>query len=367
MLRGLARPGMLLVALLQLLQPPRASAERLRFTNWHDKLADRRKGIYENRTQMLTIQNHRELALRGIARHMRARAGQSPATEGTELYEFGVYTGGGLRTWLRMMRREGIRFEGRVWGFDSFEGMPTEDAKYKTRIRQRDQGWLAGGLNAAEQMGVADWETLCATLIRNIVAPFTEEAPQQLRGKRRAGGGSSGSATAAAPPSTEALMPAERVHMIRGFYNESLAGGRRLAMRLRMRPALLIDLDCDLYTSSAQALTFALEAELLVPGTYVYLDDVMPWAWADSQTPPLEQKLAFQEVTNAWGLTWEEVPLNASRRDYASTRPVLMAKSCQHCRSRRANNKGGAGDAAGGGGGGRPPPGACLQPAKEKV
>ena len=101
-----------------------AAAERLRFTGWHDKLADRKKKLYENSTQMLTTQMTRDLALRAIVRHMRSRpAGALPATDGTDLYEFGVYTGGGLRMWLRMMRREGLDFNGNVWGFDSFEGM----------------------------------------------------------------------------------------------------------------------------------------------------------------------------------------------------------------------------------------------------
>ena len=74
-------------ALLQLLvvyadaEDGRSGSEQLRFTNWHDKLADRRKGLYEGSTQMITIQQSREIALRAIARHMRARPGGAvPAT-----------------------------------------------------------------------------------------------------------------------------------------------------------------------------------------------------------------------------------------------------------------------------------------------
>jgi len=249
---------------------------------------------------------------------------------GTELYEFGVYTGGGLRSWLRMMRREGVSFQGRVWGFDSFEGMPNEDARFKTKLRQRDQGWLAGGLNAAEQLGVSDWETLCNTLVRNIV-----------------GAGAN------------MLLPPESVTMVRGFYNESLAGGRRFAARWRMRPALLVDLDCDLYTSSAQALRFVLEADILVPGSYVYLDDIMPWVWAKDDQPALEQKLAFQELTREFGLKWEELPLNASKREYVYTRPVLMLRSCARC---RPSSEARAKRVKAGGADGVP---SCLIPARE--
>ena len=315
-----------------------SGSEQLRFTNWHDKLADRRKGLYEGSTQMITLQQSREIALSAIARHMRARvAGAVPATTGTEIYEFGVYTGGGLRSWLRMMRREGLRFDGRVWGFDSFEGMPSEDARFKTRLRQRDKGWLAGGLNAAEQLGVADWETLCRTLVRNIV------------------GGD------------EALLPSERVHMVRGFYNESLAGGRRFAARWRMKPALLVDLDCDLYTSSAQALRFVLDTGILMPGTYVYLDDIMPWVWAAGKgKPALEQKLAFEELSTEFGLQWEEVPLNATRRDYVYKRPVLMLTGCARCHANReARAKRQQADAGGGAPTMASAPPNCMVPGRE--
>ena len=272
-------------------------AEELRFTGWHDKLADRKKFLYEKDTQMLTVQTTRELAMRAIVRHMRGRSGAEPRTRGTDLYEFGVYTGGGLRMWLRMMQNEGLEFAGSIWGFDSFEGMPSEDLKFKSKLRQRDKGWLEGGLNAAEQMGVSDWTMLCRTLIKNI-----------------------------------GYAHAERAHLIRGFYNESLASGRRLARRWRMKPALLVDLDCDLYTSSAQALRFVLDAGVLLPGSYVYLDDIMPWVWRQTKAAALEQKLAFEELTHEYQLLWDEVPLNATRRDYVNQRPVLMLSACGRCR-----------------------------------
>ena len=294
------------------------AGQDLRFTGWHDRLSDRKKFLYEKGTQMLTVQRTRELALRAIARHMAiqrplwaleySRSGEEVPL-GTDLYEFGVYTGGGLRMWLRMMLREQMAFKGSIWGFDSFEGMPNEDNRFKSKLRQKDKGWLEGGLNAAEQLGVADWDTLCHTIIRNIGS----ESP-------------------------------ERIHLARGFYNESLAGGRRLVSRWHMRPALLLDLDCDLYTSSEQALRFMLDAGLLLPGSYVYLDDIMPWVWRDTTTPAVEQKLAFQQLTREYELTWDELTLNGSRRDYSLLRPVLMLKTCGRCRRARGAMRRAKGD-----------------------
>ena len=277
-------------------------AQQLRFTGWRDPLADRKKNLYEKGTQMLTVQQTRELAVRAIARHLRANPGFA-AEVGNDLYEFGVYTGGGLRKWLQMLAHEGIAFTGHVWGFDSFEGMPAEDMRFKSKLRQRDKGWLAGGLNTAEQLGIADWTQLCRTIIRNI----GHSAP-------------------------------ERIHMLRGFYNESLRGGRRLAHRLQMKPALIVDFDCDLYTSSEQAMRFTLDAGVLVPGSYVYLDDIMPWVWRDTTQPSTEQKLAFEQLTSEYGLTWHELKHNATRREHAYQRPVLRLTACQRCKPRRRDN-----------------------------
>ena len=103
---------------------------------------------------------------------------------------------------------------------------------------------------------------------------------------------------------------ATRTHLIPGFYNESLRDGASLARRLRMRPALLLDIDCDLYSSSKQALQFMLEAGLLVPGTFVYYDDYSLEDWRVSPTkhPYKEERLAHHEITEEWKLTWRQLP-----------------------------------------------------------
>ena len=75
-------------------------------------------------------------------------------------------------------------------------------------------------------------------------------------------------------------------------------------------PALLLDIDCDLYTSTTQALRYMLDSQLLVPGTYVYYDDYSVEAWyvPASQHPYLEERLAHEEVTKEYELVWR--PLN---------------------------------------------------------
>ena len=99
--------------------------------------------------------------------------------------------------------------------------------------------------------------------------------------------------------------------MVRGFYNESLAGGRRFAARWRMKPALLVDLDCDLYTSSVQALEFLLSANALAIGTFVYYDDIS-WDQWRADGAPMEEKRAHIEISERYGLEWRLLPRRPS-------------------------------------------------------
>ena len=191
-----------------------------------------------------------------------------------DIYQFGVLTGFGLRAWVDSMRVLNLTLspEASLYGFDSFDGMPEEGTLYMRSIHKHNSAWHGGGLNTSKLMGVTDWPTLQQRLKRNIG------------------------------------YDPQRTHLIRGFYNESLREGRALARRLGMRPALLIDIDCDLYTSSKQGLSFMLDAGLLVPGSFVYYDDFTIEDWNKDKPPHREERRAHEEVTKEYGLSWR--PLN---------------------------------------------------------
>ena len=49
-------------------------------------------------------------------------------------------------------------------------------------------------------------------------------------------------------------------------------------------------------------------------------------------------------LTREYELTWDELTLNGSRRDYSLLRPVLMLKTCGRCRRARGAMRRAKGD-----------------------
>ena len=96
-----------------------------------------------------------------------------------------------------------------------------------------------------------------------------------------------------------------------------------------MAPAFLVDIDCDLYSSTVDALRFVLEAGILVPGSYVYYDDVTLTNWLRPNQTEGEHR-AHSEIAREWGLDWELLPRSSSARSW-NRRPVLMLKACLRC------------------------------------
>ena len=261
----------------------------------------------DERTKMLRRQQRRILSLRRILSRIHGRNNPSPPPvhiSDRDILQFGVYTGGGLRAWVDAMPLLSFNFTGTLWGFDSFVGMPREDEALLLRHHKRDKAWLPGGLNASALLGTADWRTVQQTIIGNVGYADTK--------------------------------------LVRGFFDHSLAGGKARARELGIRPAFLIDIDCDLTSSTRTALTFALEAGLLRPrapgrpGTFVYYDDLSEHdrmqaelalkieaqikktgrsSYTAKQLSELkevatmnEENVAHELVTAEWGLTWRALP-----------------------------------------------------------
>jgi len=65
---------------------------------------------------------------------------------------------------------------------------------------------------------------------------------------------------------------AEQTKLIKGFFSDALTP--TLKAEKGMKPALLIDVDVDLYVSCVQCMEWMITQGLLVAGTVVYYDDV---------------------------------------------------------------------------------------------
>ena len=185
--------------------------------------------------------------------------------QGYDVYEFGVYTGGGLRALARALDAKRVSF-GSLWGFDSFEGLPDSEVVRHSPHQAHNRAWRVGGLNAAEQL----------SLVKGLGARAYSFAALQ-----------------------EHIMREVRYNntvLVRGFFNESL---RSLApaLRRRMQPAMLIDVDCDIYEGTVEALEWMLAERLLVPGTVVYYDD---WQHAHEG-----ERKAHVELSQRHRLRWQ--------------------------------------------------------------
>ena len=177
-----------------------------------------------------------------------------------DLYEFGVFTGRalkGMASYLRAPPGGGPAVPiDTMWGFDSFQGIPSEEsdsaagAKYAgaaTYEKMVRGDWRAGSYNAADALQVYSFSALIQKLRTYIGLNRT---------------GIAGKAT-----------PLQNVRFIRGFFNESLTPS--LALSLGMRPALFVDLDVDIFSSTVQASTWLIQSRLLQRGAVVGYDDWM--------------------------------------------------------------------------------------------
>jgi len=155
------------------------------------------------------------------------------ASQSLDVYEFGVYTGSRMK-WIN--EELGMTF-GHLWGFDSFVGFPDIDEGGGAALVTKLQGsWKKGRDSASAALGITSASGLIQFLRERIGAPRN------------------GSTT-----------------FIQGYYNESLTPS--LLQRHTFQPALFVDLDCDLHSSTMEAYRWMFESRLIVPGTVVRYDD----------------------------------------------------------------------------------------------
>eukprot|EP00747_Dinoflagellata_sp_TGD_P100883 gnl/TRDRNA2_/TRDRNA2_168172_c0_seq1.p1 gnl/TRDRNA2_/TRDRNA2_168172_c0~~gnl/TRDRNA2_/TRDRNA2_168172_c0_seq1.p1 ORF type:complete len:242 (+),score=36.08 gnl/TRDRNA2_/TRDRNA2_168172_c0_seq1:245-970(+) len=164
-----------------------------------------------------------------------------------DIYQFGVFNGHSMR-YLRTSNWPKAHF----WGFDSFEGLPA--VKNEAVVKDWHEGKYRTSVNLTQ-------------LTTDLGGP-------------------------------------QKVGFIKGFYNNSLTPNLRHDSG--MGPAEYIDVDCDLYVSSFQALDWAFRSHVAVPGTLVGYDDwwVTPCGAGGENLSPLEtgEGKAHFEISQKYGV-----------------------------------------------------------------
>lgn len=147
-----------------------------------------------------------------------------------DVYEFGVYLGRSMRALALAFNASATPLR-TMWGFDSFSGLP-EESPGTVRSQKSKGEWQSGDFSVAEVLGSHSYREVKQKLLDYIADP--------------------------------------RVQLVRGFYNESLTP----ELAQRTKPALYVDIDCDLYVSTKQALDWLFRYDKVVPGTVIYFDDM---------------------------------------------------------------------------------------------
>ena len=170
---------------------------------------------YPNPKQFI---NERELqpCYREALRYLQEKVG---AENIGDYFEFGVCHGSSIRLIYTELCRAGLDHV-RLFGFDSFEGLPADD----------EGEWAAGSYSA-------DYDTVRKSL-------------------------------------DEYGVSWDRVSLIKGFYSDTLTDG--LIVEHNMQKASLIMVDCDMYSSSIEALNFCLP--LIQDDAVIIFDDWNPLA-----------------------------------------------------------------------------------------
>ena len=149
----------------------------------------------------------------------------------TDVYEFGVFTGFSLVTIGNIFVDLDMPVRN-LFGLDSFQGLPNE-AENSEQLE-----WAEGNYNSMD----------------HFEQPTVEECMQAVDQYWRS-----------------ACRLNTKLKLIPGFYNDSLT--EQAIVEHDMGPAIYVDIDCDLYTSSYTALDFMFKHKLIQPGTIIGYDD----------------------------------------------------------------------------------------------
>lgn len=145
---------------------------------------------------------------------------------GRDVYNFGIYTGNSLVELQKQMFAQNLKPH-HFYGFDSFIGLPAEAPGIPVY-----KGHQKGYFNL-----IADDMTIDSII-------------NAIKGR---------------------LSYPEITSIIPGFFSDTL--NHIFADKQKLKPAIYIEIDCDLYISTLQALEFMHDRGLIIKNTIIYFDD----------------------------------------------------------------------------------------------
>lgn len=144
-----------------------------------------------------------------------------------DIYQFGVFSGLSIVDILHGFKSSSLEYN-KVWGFDSFCGLPKEE---KESLFCPE--WDEGEFSSCEYVQVQDPKKASEIIKQHVVNEI---------GKID-------------------------IEFLVGFFKDSLKPNNEF------KPASLIDIDVDIYSSALEGLDFMCENKLVVPGTMIIYDD----------------------------------------------------------------------------------------------
>jgi len=185
-----------------------------------------------------------------------------------DMYEFGVYTGAGLREILHLAQKYHFPVRN-TYGFDSFQGLPKEQPGVPLDPRL-ENSWKEGAFDAS------------AILSAGSVPLSVDETVRRVNDYVLA---------------NITLSQGSSLELIPGYYSSSLTPG--LLQSRNMQPAMYIDIDVDIYRSSMEALRWMFANGLVTSGTVIGYDD-----WSHKNGGEIK---AHHDISLEFNVTFKQV------------------------------------------------------------
>lgn len=180
---------------------------------------------------------------------------QNPFQNG-DVYEFGVLKGESMKNLVKYFKDGKVKIR-KMFGFDSFEGLPKENKdKYNAK------SWFEGNFNCKKDLGLDNLDD-CVNHVKKYIGE--QDYP---------------------------------IIMIKGYYNNILKD--ELIKTHDLQIASYIDIDCDQYTSTVEVLDFMFRNKLVKTGTLIGYDD-----WGGTPEWLGGESRAHKEMTEKYKINCE--------------------------------------------------------------